>query len=61
MRRANIADDPPGFRAGMLRFGPLVGAEQLGVRHPEGSDQLEPWDAVCFPSGPEGASATRPT
>ena len=25
------------------------------VRHPNGSDQLEPWDAVCFPRGPEGA------
>jgi uncharacterized cupin superfamily protein len=100
MRRINIAspdfkydpDDPPGFRAGMLRFGPLVGAEQLGasvyelppgesicpyhyeygeeewllvlegrpsVRHPGSSDELEPWDAVCFPSGPEGAHAVR--
>jgi uncharacterized cupin superfamily protein len=100
MRRINIAspdfkydpDDPPGFRAGMLRFGPLVGAEQLGasvyelppgqaicpyhyeygeeewllvlegrpsVRHPDSTDQLEPWDAVCFPSGPEGAHAVR--
>jgi uncharacterized cupin superfamily protein len=100
MRRINIAspdfkydpDDPPGFRAGMLRFGPLVGAEQLGasvyelppgqaicpyhyeygeeewllvlegrpsIRNPESSDQLEPWDAVCFPSGPEGAHAVR--
>jgi uncharacterized cupin superfamily protein len=25
------------------------------VRHPEGSDELEPWDVVCFPHGPEGA------
>jgi uncharacterized cupin superfamily protein len=25
------------------------------LRHPEGEDELEPWDAVCFPSGPEGA------
>jgi uncharacterized cupin superfamily protein len=100
MRRINIAspdfeydsDDPPGFRAGMFRFGSRVGAQQLGasvyelppgqaicpyhyeygeeewllvlegrpsMRHPEGSDQLEPWDAVCFPSGPEGAHAVR--
>jgi uncharacterized cupin superfamily protein len=100
MRRINIVspdfkydlNDPPGFRAGMLRFGPLVGAEQLGasvyelppgqaicpyhyeygeeewllvlegrpsIRNPESSDQLEPWDAVCFPSGPEGAHAVR--
>jgi uncharacterized cupin superfamily protein len=25
------------------------------VRHPEGTDQLEPWDIVFFPRGPEGA------
>ena len=25
------------------------------VRHPDGSDELEPWDAVCFVRGPEGA------
>jgi uncharacterized cupin superfamily protein len=96
MRRVNIAspefaydaDDPEGFRAGMLRLGKDVGASRLGasvyelppgqavcpyhyeygeeewllvlegrptVRHPEGSEQLDPWDAVCFPRGPEGA------
>jgi len=27
------------------------------LRHPEGTDQLDPWDAVCFPTGPEGAHA----
>jgi uncharacterized cupin superfamily protein len=100
MRRVNIGtpafefdeSDPEGFRAGMFRFGPLVGASQLGttvyelppgqaicpyhyeygeeewllvlegrptVRHPEGSDVLEPWDVVCFPSGPQGAHAVR--
>jgi uncharacterized cupin superfamily protein len=86
------ADDPPGFRAGMLRTGPQLGATQLGasvyelppgqaicpyhyeyaeeewlivlegtptLRHPEGSDQLRPWDTVCFPTGPEGAHAVR--
>jgi len=31
----------------------LVGRPVL--RHPEGEDQLEPWDAVCFPVGPAGA------
>jgi uncharacterized cupin superfamily protein len=84
--------DPPGFRAGMFRFGPRLAAAQLGatvyelppgqavcpyhyeyaeeewlvvlegrpsVRHPEGTDQLEPWDAVCFPTGPEGAHTIR--
>lgn len=25
------------------------------VRGPEGSEQLDPWDVVCFPRGPEGA------
>jgi uncharacterized cupin superfamily protein len=25
------------------------------VRHPGGEDQLEPWDVVLFPPGPEGA------
>ena len=24
-----------------------------------GTEQLEPWDAVCFPRGPEGAHAVR--
>jgi uncharacterized cupin superfamily protein len=100
VRKVNIAwpkfgydsGDPPGFRSGMLRFGPMLGASQMGasvyelppgeaicpyhyeygeeewllvlegrpsVRHPEGTDRLEPWDAVCFPRGPEGAHAVR--
>ncbi|HET6997141.1 MAG TPA: cupin domain-containing protein [Solirubrobacterales bacterium] len=25
------------------------------LRHPDGSELLEPWDVVCFPRGPEGA------
>jgi len=25
------------------------------LRHPQGSDVLDPWDVVCFPRGPEGA------
>ena len=29
------------------------------LRHPGGEDELEPWDVVCFPSGPEGAHAVR--
>jgi uncharacterized cupin superfamily protein len=29
------------------------------VRHPEGSDVLEPWDVVCFPRGPDGAHGVR--
>lgn len=100
MQRVNIAapqfeydaTDPEGFRAGMLRLGPQVGASLLGatvyelppgqavcpyhyelgeeewllvlegrptVRHPDGTEQLEPWDAVCFPTGRTGAHAVR--
>jgi uncharacterized cupin superfamily protein len=29
------------------------------VRHPEGADQLEPWDVVLFPTGPAGAHQVR--
>jgi uncharacterized cupin superfamily protein len=29
------------------------------LRHPDGTDVLEPWDVVCFPSGPEGAHGVR--
>ena len=96
MKRINIAsptfaydaEDPDGFRSGMHRVGPSLGAAQLGttvyelppgqaicpyhyeyaeeewllvlqgrptLRHAEGSDVLEPWDLVCFPTGPDGA------
>ena len=86
------ADDPEGFRAGMFRFGPMVGGSRLGasvyelppgqsicpyhyeyreeewlivlegrptLREPEGTAELEPWDVVCFPTGPEGAHGLR--
>ena len=100
MHKVNIADpefthdeeDPPGFRAGMFRFGPLLDAKQMGasvyelppgeaicpyhyeyaeeewllvlsgrpsVRHPKGTDELEPWDAVLFGTGPDGAHQVR--
>jgi uncharacterized cupin superfamily protein len=29
------------------------------LRHPGGTEVLEPWDAVAFPEGPEGAHAVR--
>ena len=29
------------------------------LRHPEGEDDLEPWDVVFFPPGPGGAHAVR--
>ena len=37
----------------------LVLEGRPSVRHPDGTEQLEPWDAVCFPMGPEGAHAVR--
>lgn len=82
------ASDPEGYRAGMDRFGPKIGATQLGgslyelpagqsicpyhyeypqeewllvlrgrveVRTPEGEEELEPLEVVCFPFGPAGA------
>jgi uncharacterized cupin superfamily protein len=29
------------------------------LRHPEGSDELGPWDVVFFPRGPQGAHGVR--
>jgi uncharacterized cupin superfamily protein len=29
------------------------------VRHPDGTDELEPLDVACFPRGPEGAHQVR--
>jgi uncharacterized cupin superfamily protein len=96
VKRVNIADpefkfdpeDPEGFRAGLFRIGPLLGAAETGVsvyeippgeaicpyhyelveeewllvvagtptlRHPGGSEELAPWDAICFSPGPESA------
>jgi uncharacterized cupin superfamily protein len=51
MRRVNLDrptfelddDDPPGFRAGMFRFGSLLGAEQTGASLYE----LPPGEALC--------------
>jgi uncharacterized cupin superfamily protein len=51
VRKVNIADpefihdddDPPGFRAGMFRFGPLLEAKQMGASVYE----LPPGEAVC--------------
>jgi uncharacterized cupin superfamily protein len=37
----------------------LVLEGRPSLRHPGGTDQLEPWDLVCFPTGPEGAHAVR--
>jgi uncharacterized cupin superfamily protein len=37
----------------------LVVAGRPSVRHPGGVEQLEPWDALCFPKGPDGAHQVR--
>jgi len=37
----------------------LVLAGRPTLRHPEGSEVLEEWDAVCFPAGPDGAHAVK--
>jgi uncharacterized cupin superfamily protein len=100
VKRVNIAspeftydaEDPDGFRSGMAKLGPELGAERTGatlyelppgqaicpyhyeygeeewlivldgnptLRHPGGSERLDPWDAVCFPVGPDGAHGVR--
>ena len=100
MRRVNVSDpsfsydpaDPEGFRSGVFRFGPELGARETGatvyelgpgqavcpyhyeygeeewllvldgrpsVRTPEGIEQLEPFEVVFFPKGPEGAHQVR--
>ncbi len=33
----------------------IVLAGQPSLRHPDGEDELDPGDIVCFPVGPEGA------
>jgi uncharacterized cupin superfamily protein len=37
----------------------LVLAGNPSLRHPGGSERLDPWDVVCFPRGPEGAHGIR--
>jgi uncharacterized cupin superfamily protein len=87
-------DDPEGFLTGYDRFGPKIGASQLGatiyelppgqalcpyhyeypeeewvivlegtatLRHPDGEDQLQQGDVVCFPAGPKGAHQLKNT
>jgi uncharacterized cupin superfamily protein len=100
MRRVSItspefsydSEDPEGFRSGLFRLGPDLGAQRTGasvyelppgqaicpyhyehgeeewlmviegrptLRHPDGSEELVPWDVVFFPRGPEGAHGVR--
>ena len=37
----------------------LVLSGRPSVRHPEGTEELEPWDVVLFPIGPDGAHQIR--
>ena len=37
----------------------LVLAGRPSVRTPDGTDELEPWDVVFFPKGPDGAHQVR--
>ena len=37
----------------------LVLSGRPSVRHPDGTDELEPWDAVLFETGPGGAHQVR--
>ena len=37
----------------------LVLEGRATVRHPGGTQELGPWDAACFPKGPEGAHQIR--
>ena len=37
----------------------VVLAGRPTLRHPEGTEELDTWDVVCFPSGPEGAHGVR--
>jgi uncharacterized cupin superfamily protein len=37
----------------------LVLAGNPTLRHPDGSEVLDPWDVVCFPRGPKGAHGIR--
>ena len=53
MQRINIAS--PRFEEERLLV--LEGSPTL--RHPRGSERLEPWGAVFFPKGPEGAHGIR--
>ncbi len=37
----------------------LVVSGRPSVRHPGGTDELKPWDAICFRTGPDGAHQVR--
>ena len=63
----SVYELPPGQAVGPYHYeNPdeewlLVVSGTPTLRHPGGEDQLEPWDLVFFPSGPDGAHLVRNT
>ena len=63
----SVYELPPGQAIGPYHYEDpeeewlLVVSGTPTLRHPGGEDQLEPWDVVFFPSGPDGAHQVRNT
>src|SRR5690242_13672585 len=57
----SVYELPPGQAIGPYHYEDpdeewlLVVSGNPTLRHPDGEEQLEPWDIVFFPSGPAGA------
>src|ERR1700749_844577 len=63
----SVYELPPGQAIGPYHYEDpdeewlLVVSGTPTLRHPGGEEQLEPWDVVFFPSGPDGAHQVRNT
>jgi uncharacterized cupin superfamily protein len=61
----SVYELPPGQAIGPYHYEDpeeewlLVVSGTPTLRHPGGEDQLEPWDIIFFPAGPEGAHLVR--
>lgn len=61
----SVYELPPGQAIGPYHYEEpdeewlLVVSGTPTLRHPGGEEQLEPWDVVFFPSGPDGAHLVR--
>jgi uncharacterized cupin superfamily protein len=61
----SVYELPPGQAIGPYHYEDpeeewlLVVSGAPTLRHPGGEDQLQPWDLVFFPSGPDGAHLVR--
>ena len=61
----SVYELPPGQAIGPYHYEEpdeewlLVVSGTPTLRHPDGEEQLEPWDVVFFPSGPAGAHLVR--